>query len=196
VRNSILQELLQACKDALLQTVIKDTGTSCRDKMCPVRQAGVMLKGPYTAGLYPLPDQAFAMHGSIKSYLTGLRSMGDDYVGLVPKGCNSNLKAYVTSTGSTAYKFTCACFDDYGIATRVKTILRSHVHADIVKQWEKVSTPETTCIIITDRCRKISSKAMIRCSETSSTHVSAREFPTFRVYTASCAISTSLHRSG
>jgi hypothetical protein len=141
VRNNILQQFLQACKHALLQTVVKKVGTTCHDKMCPVRQAGIMLKGLHAAGLYPLPDQAFAMYDSVQSYLTGLKSMGDEYVGSVPRACKTTNTAYVIPTGDMAYKYKCACFGDYGIATRIKAIIKSHVHADIVKQWEKVSTP-------------------------------------------------------
>jgi hypothetical protein len=140
-----------------MQTVVKELGTSCSDKLCPVRQAGVMLKGFHAAKLCPLPEQALSMHGSVKAYLTGLKNMGDGYTSLMPSACRPS---YIYSTNPP-----CACFGDYGIRARVKTIVKRYVHADIIKQWERVSTLLTSYIVVTDRCRDISSEAVKRHSQ-------------------------------
>jgi hypothetical protein len=138
VRNNVLHGLLLACKVSLTQTIEKETGSLCKDAMCPIRQAGIMLKGFHRANLHPLPDKPSAMYSSVKSYLTGLKNVGAGFEQLMPSKCKSNDRHYEPSL-SLWLDSKDTCYGDFGIATQVREIVKQNVHADIVKELQKVS---------------------------------------------------------
>jgi hypothetical protein len=93
-------------------------------------QAGIMLKGLQAAGLHPLPENEFAMQGSVRKYWTGLKDMGVAYQNLMPAICRvSNRLNRFTHHN---------CAGDYDIKNKGREILKRYAHVDVWQQWENV----------------------------------------------------------
>jgi hypothetical protein len=80
VRNRVLREMLHACKTSLTATLALPKGATCDDILCPLKQAGIIMKCFQAAELYPLPENEFSMHRSVKTYWNALKDVGKPYL--------------------------------------------------------------------------------------------------------------------
>lgn len=82
IRNSILQELITVCENAVDEAIRKQEvipSTSCRKATCKATKVGIMMMGLRAAGLYPVPGSARTMNQSVTWYWRALKSIGADF---------------------------------------------------------------------------------------------------------------------
>jgi hypothetical protein len=148
VHTGVLRELLQTCKIALNDTLLREAG-KCGSKLCPVTQLGILVKSLRTAGLYPLPDNECVMQCSILTYWVSMRNIGYIYKGYLPESCGKPKTDTVsTYSHSGSHTFvTSGCFGDFGIKDKGREILKRYAHHEVWKQWETVCMRILNCLL-------------------------------------------------
>ncbi|KAF2829988.1 hypothetical protein CC86DRAFT_178345 [Ophiobolus disseminans] len=133
-RSNLLEIILKHCKTTLHATLEKKSGR-CGFSLCPMTQAGIIMKTFHNAGLSPLPDNDSYMNGSVLDYWEKLKLMGEAHKTNMPAACktvgtmyNPYTSSYVQGSGG--------CIGDIDIASAIQKDLKGHAHAKLWAQWE------------------------------------------------------------
>lgn len=122
-------------------------------------KVGILVTDLTSAGLFPVPEKAKAMHRNVLGYWKDIKRIGDEYAAYNPCDVTAANNRYTQNvhSNSTGCCFD-KCFGDFGLVNVTRLLLQNALHADVYAHLQTVrGLVARPWVDLTNRARTISS---------------------------------------